>query len=75
VVNAHHSLLGFGGTRCTKRHVAKIGKPAMPGSMLWPLFVHAARFMLFYGAVLCIGAREVLNRELQSTWVREAVNQ
>jgi heme exporter protein C len=54
--------------------VAKIGKPAMPGSMLWPLLSMLLGFMLFYGAVLCIRVRgEVLNRERQATWVREAV--
>jgi hypothetical protein len=31
-------------------------------------------FMLFFGAVLCIRLRgEVLNRERQATWVREAL--
>jgi predicted membrane metal-binding protein len=46
----------------------------MPGSMLWPLLSMLLGFMLFYGAVLCIRVRgEVLNRERQSTWVREAV--
>lgn len=54
--------------------VAKIGKPAMPGSMLWPLLSMLLGFMLFFGAVLCIRIRgEVLSRERQSKWVREAV--
>src|ERR1700739_2829161 len=54
--------------------VAKIGKPAMPGSMLWPLLAMLLGFMCFYGAVLCMRLRgEVLNRERQSAWVREAV--
>src|SRR4030088_1695764 len=54
--------------------VAKLGKPSMPGSMLWPLLSMLLGFMLFYGAVLCIRVRgEVLNRERQATWVREAV--
>ena len=54
--------------------VAKIGTPDMPGSMLRPLLSMLLGFMLFYGAVLCIRVRgEVLNRERQSTWVREAV--
>jgi heme exporter protein C len=48
--------------------------PKMPGSMLWPLLSMWLGFMLFYGAVLCIRVRgEVLNRERQSAWVREAV--
>jgi heme exporter protein C len=47
--------------------------PKMPGSMLWPLLSMWLGFMLFYGAVLCIRVQgEVLNRERQSTWVREA---
>lgn len=54
--------------------VAKLGKPAMPGSMLWPLLSMMLGFMCFYGAVLCVRLRgEVLNRERQSTWVREAI--
>jgi len=54
--------------------IAKIGKPSMPGSMLWPLLTMLLGFMCFYGAVLCMRLRgEVLNRERQSAWVREAV--
>jgi heme exporter protein C len=54
--------------------VAKLGKPAIDGSMLWPLLSNFLGFMLFFGAVLCLRLRgEVLNRERQATWVREAV--
>jgi heme exporter protein C len=54
--------------------IAKIGKPSMPGSMLWPLLTMLLGFMCFYGAVVCIRLRgEVLNRERQSAWVREAI--
>ncbi len=54
--------------------VAKIGVPDMPGSMLWPLLSMLVGFMCFYGAVLCMRLRgEVLNRERQAAWVREAV--
>src|SRR6202142_469930 len=54
--------------------IAKLGKPSMPGSMLWPLLSMVLGFMLFYGAVLCIRLRgEVLNRERQAVWVREAI--
>jgi heme exporter protein C len=54
--------------------VAKLGKPSMPGSMLWPLLAMLFGFMCFYGAVLCIRLRgEVLNRERQANWVREAL--
>ena len=54
--------------------IAKIGKPSMPGSMLWPLLSMLLGFMCFYGAVVCMRLRgEVLNRERQSAWVREAI--
>jgi heme exporter protein C len=54
--------------------IAKIGKPSMPGSMLWPLLTMLLGFMCFYGAVVCMRLRgEVLNRERQSAWVREAI--
>ncbi len=54
--------------------VAKLARPSMPGSMLWPLLSMLLGFMLFYGAVLCIRLRgEVLIRERQATWVREAI--
>jgi heme exporter protein C len=54
--------------------VAKLGKPAMPGSMLWPLLSMLLGFMLFYGAVLCMRLQgEVLNRERQAKWIREAI--
>jgi heme exporter protein C len=54
--------------------VAKLGKPAIDSSMLWPLLSNFLGFMLFFGAVLCIRLRgEVLNRERQATWVREVL--
>ena len=54
--------------------VAKLGKPSIAGSMLWPLLSMFVGFLLFYGAVLCLRLQgEVLNRERQSAWVREAV--
>ena len=54
--------------------VTKLGKPAMSASMLWPLLSMFLGFMLFYGAVLCMRLRgEVLNRERQAKWVREAI--
>jgi hypothetical protein len=46
----------------------------MPGSMLWPLLSMWLGFMLFFGAVLCMRLQaEVLNRERQASWVREAI--
>ena len=54
--------------------VAKFGKPSMAPSMLWPLLAMFLGFMLFFGAVLCIRLQgEVLNRERQAKWVREAL--
>ena len=54
--------------------VAKLGKPSIAGSMLWPLLSMFLGFMLFYGAVLCMRLQgEVLNRERQSRWIQEAV--
>jgi len=54
--------------------IAKIGKSEIAGSMLWPLLTMLVGFMCFYGAVVCMRLRgEVLNRERQSAWVREAV--
>lgn len=54
--------------------VMKLGRPAIVGSMLWPLLAMFVGFMCFYGAVLCIRLRgEVLQRERQSRWVREAL--
>jgi heme exporter protein C len=54
--------------------IAKIGKSEMDGSMLWPLLTMLLGFTCFYAAVVCMRLRgEVLNRERQSAWVREAV--
>jgi heme exporter protein C len=54
--------------------VAKFGKPSMAPSMLWPLLSMFLGFMLFFGAVLSMRLQaEVLNRERQAKWVREAL--
>jgi heme exporter protein C len=54
--------------------VARFGKPTIALSMLWPLLSMFLGFMLFFGAVLCLRLQgEVLNRERQSAWAREAV--
>jgi heme exporter protein C len=54
--------------------IAKIGKPSMPGSMLWPLLSMLLGFMLFFGAVLCMRLQgEILNRERQAQWIRGAI--
>jgi heme exporter protein C len=54
--------------------VAQFGKPKIELSMLWPLLSMFLGFMLFFGAVLCLRLQgEILNRERQSAWVRDAV--
>jgi heme exporter protein C len=54
--------------------VLKFAKPSMAPVMLWPLLAMLLGFTLFFGAVLCMRLRgEVLNRERQANWVREAV--
>src|SRR5271169_2303563 len=48
--------------------------PKMPPSMLLPLLSMLLGFLCFFGAVLFMRLRgEVLNRERQATWIREAV--
>ena len=42
--------------------------------MLLPLLSMLLGFMCFFGAVLCMRLRgEVLNRERQASWIREAI--
>jgi heme exporter protein C len=54
--------------------VAKLGRPEIDPSMLWPLLSMLLGFTLFYAGVLCIRLRgEILNRERSAAWVREAV--
>jgi heme exporter protein C len=54
--------------------IAKIGESSISGSMLWPLLTMLLGFTCFFGAVVCMRLRgEVLSRERQSAWVREAV--
>ena len=54
--------------------VAKFGKPSMDLSMLWPLLAMFLGFMLFFFGVLCLRLQgEVLNRERQSSWVKQVL--
>jgi len=54
--------------------VAQFGRSKMDPSMLWPLLSMLLGFTLFYAGVLCIRLRgEILNRERNATWVREAI--
>ena len=55
--------------------VAKFGKPSMDLSMLWPLLAMFLGFMLFFFGVLCMRVQgEVLNRERQSSWVKQVLS-
>lgn len=54
--------------------VARFGKPQIESSMLWPLLSMFLGFMLFFCAMLCLRLQgEILNRERQAAWVRDAV--
>src|SRR6202161_675378 len=54
--------------------IAKLGKPDIAGSMLWPLLSMWLGFMLFFAAVLCIRLQgAVLTRERQAKWVQETI--
>lgn len=55
--------------------VAKFGKPSMDLNMLWPLLAMFVGFMSFFFGVLCLRLQgEVLNRERQSSWVRQVLS-
>jgi heme exporter protein C len=54
--------------------VMRLGKPAMPGSMLVPLLMMLLGFTLFFVALLLVRLRgEVLARERTASWIREVV--
>ncbi|MBA2490699.1 MAG: heme ABC transporter permease [Gammaproteobacteria bacterium] len=51
--------------------ISRFAAPAMDASMLWPLLIMVAAFMLYFAVVLLLRARsDVLVRERQSAWVR-----
>jgi len=51
--------------------VARLGKPAIVSSMLWPWLAMWVGFNFFFLGVLCMRLQgEILNRERQSAWVR-----
>jgi len=55
--------------------VSRLGAPAIDPSMLLPLLLMALAFKLYYAAVLLLRCRcEVLDRERNSSWVRELVS-
>ncbi|MGD8914086.1 MAG: heme ABC transporter permease [Candidatus Thiodiazotropha sp.] len=56
--------------------ITKFGKPSMDMSMLIPLLIMAISFKLYYGAVVLMRARaEIVERERNSRWVQEMVEQ
>ncbi len=56
--------------------VTKFSAPSIHLSMLIPLLIMAAAFMLFYAATVLARARwEVLDQERRSTWVNEYLEQ
>lgn len=54
--------------------VMKLGRPSIPGSMLWPLLSCLLGCTLLYAALLCVRLRaEVLERERAATWLAPAL--
>ena len=54
--------------------VTKFDAPSIHPSMLAPLLIMALGFKLYYGTLMLMGARsEVLDRERNSSWVKELV--
>ena len=55
--------------------ITKLDKPSIDSSMLIPLLIMALAFTVFYGVALLLRARcELLQRERNSSWVRELVH-
>jgi heme exporter protein C len=56
--------------------VTKFDKPSMDIRMLIPLLIMAISFKLYYGAVVLMRARaEIVERERNSRWVQDLVEQ
>jgi len=56
--------------------VTRMDVPAIHWTMLVPLLLMALAFKLYFAMVLLIRARsEVLQRERNSVWVRELINE
>lgn len=52
-----------------------LGKPDMDGSMVWPLLLMLVAFALYYAAIMLVRLRaELLRRERNASWVREALS-
>ena len=55
--------------------VMRLGKAHMSGSMLWPLLTMLLGFTLLFAALLLVRLRgEVLARERNASWIREALS-
>lgn len=55
--------------------VMRLGKPTMNGEMVWPLLLMFLAFALYFGAVLLVRLRaELLRRERNASWIREALS-
>jgi heme exporter protein C len=51
-----------------------LGDPDMDWPMLWPLLLMLVAFFLYFGAVMLIRLRaELLRRERNASWIREAL--
>lgn len=54
--------------------ILKVGKPSIDPSMLTPMFVMLAAFLLFFAALACDRLRaEILRRERNASWLREGI--
>lgn len=52
--------------------IKKLGSPSIDSDMLWPLLIMILAFTLFFAAVLLFRVKaEVLDREMNSRWVRD----
>jgi len=52
--------------------VAKVGKPSIHPSMLWPLLIMATAYTMFYATMVLVRMRnQVLVRERNSAWLKE----
>ena len=53
--------------------ITELDKPAIAGSMVWPLLLMILAFVLYFGAVLCTRVRtEILLRERNTAWLTQS---
>ena len=54
--------------------VMQMGKPKMDGDMLWPLLLMFLAFALYFVSIMLVRLRaELLRRERNASWIREAL--